>query len=103
MNLNDKALSAIRTGVPMIVGWLASFLIVHFGFAIPQDVQGWLTALLGFGIGYAYYLGVRYLEGRWPQLGWLLGAPVQPMYTPPPGITVTRVPGPIVSNPPNAP
>lgn len=103
MNLNDWVTSAIRTGVPYLVGGLASFLIVHFGFSLSDDVQGQLIALLTFGIGYAYYLLVRWLETKWPSLGWLLGTPKQPVYNPPSQITVTTVPGPILGNPPNAP
>jgi len=101
VNLNDKVYSAIRTGVPMLVGLVISYLLVHFGFAVPEDVQTWLEGLLTFGIGYVYYLVVRWLEGKWPSLGWLLGSPNQPSYNPPmvvPG-TVTGV----TTNPPNAP
>jgi hypothetical protein len=100
MNLNDKALSAIRTGVPYLVGLGISFLIVHTGLSIPDDIKGWLTALLTFGVGYAYYLAVRWAEGKWPQMGWLLGAPVQPVYNPP---QVTVPVQPTIINPPNAP
>jgi len=105
MNLSDKVLSAIRTGIPYLVGLGVSMLVVHTGLSIPESVQGWLTALLTFGVGYAYYLLVRFLEGKWPSLGWLLGAPVQPVYNPPvpTQVQVVTTPGPILGNPPNAP
>jgi|SRR5882762_8905406 len=99
MNLSDKVLSAIRTGVPYAVGLVVSYLLIHFGFAVPEDVQTWLEGLLTFGIGYVYYLGVRYLEGKWPKLGWLLGAPTQPVYNQTLAVHVVSS----VTNPPNAP
>lgn len=102
MNLNDKVLSIIRTGVPMLVGWVVSYLFVHFGLSVPDAVQSWLEGLLTFGFGFLYYLLVRFLESKWPALGWLLGTPKQPVYTPQ-TIQVVTQPGPIVSNPPNAP
>lgn len=100
MNLSDKVYSVIRTGVPMAVGLVVSYVLVHWGFAVPEDVQTWLEGLLTFGIGYVYYLIVRGLEGKWPGLGWLLGSPNQPTYNPPsvsPNVVAS------VTNPPNAP
>lgn len=103
MNLSDKVLSAIRTGVPMLVGLVVSYVLVHFGFAVPENVQTWLEGLLTFGIGYGYYLAVRGLEGKWPNLGWLLGAPAQPVYNTPSTMIAEVKPGAYVVNPPNAP
>src|SRR5690348_9921522 len=101
MNLNDKVTSAIRTGVPMLVGLVVSYLLVHFGFTVPEDVQTWLESLLTFGLGYLYYLAVRGLEAKWPNLGWLLGVAKQPVYNPPAPVAIS-VPTTVI-NPPNAP
>ncbi len=76
---NALVTSLIRTAVPglagLILGWLVSI-----NFSIPGISQPFLESVLTFGFGLAYYFAVRLLEKKWPALGWLLGAPVAPVY-----------------------
>jgi len=77
--LNNYVTSAIRTGVPGLVGWLLGWLVT-WGLAVPTSVRAWAVGLITFALLLAYYLAVRALEQRWPQLGWLLGTPTKPRY-----------------------
>jgi len=78
--LSDFVASQIRTYVPLVVaavvGWLAGL-----GVDLDPSAQEAVGSLLGFAAGLVWYFGVRLLERRWPQLGWLLGYPAQPKYT----------------------
>lgn len=98
--LGNYLTSGIRTGVPGLIGallaWLAS---AHIN--APAGTDHWLTALLTFVLLLGYYLAVRALESRWPQLGWLLGTPTKPTYdldltpvsvTNPPATSATTAP-----------
>ncbi len=81
MQVNTYVTSLIRTGVPVLVGLVATFLLVHFGLHISPDniaaVTTWLIGIITVG----YYALVRLAEKRWPKLGWLLGVPAQVAYT----------------------
>lgn len=71
-------LSVVRTIVPVIVGFLLSLPIVHgLGVSTEQATSLVTAALIG-----VYYVLVRFLESKWPKLGWLLGTPVAPTYAP---------------------
>lgn len=71
--------SLIRTWVPIVVGALVSWLVT-----LGVDVSG--EAVAGFVLFVtvvlqgAYYAVVRWLEKRFPKLGWLLGSLKQPQY-----------------------
>lgn len=71
--LSDSATRWIRTIVPIAVGTFAAWAVKHLGVYAP-DTTGWADALTGALIG-GYYSLVAWAEVRWPQLGWLLGAP----------------------------
>ncbi|HET7386836.1 MAG TPA: hypothetical protein VFJ19_09275 [Nocardioidaceae bacterium] len=75
--LSNYATSLIRTGTPLAVGWLVAWLS---DVGVSVDSQALTLAIVSL-LSAAYYALVRLLEARWPQLGWLLGAPVQPTYT----------------------
>jgi outer membrane biosynthesis protein TonB len=81
--MNNYAISLIRTYVPIGVGALASWLLVHFAFNVPTDVQVGVTAALTAGLSGVYYAGVRALEQKYPQLGALLGHTAKPVYLKP--------------------
>jgi hypothetical protein len=72
--------SLIRTYVPVAIGLLASYLLVHFGFSVDPGAQAGLTALLTALITGVYYAGVRWLERKYPALSFLLGHKAQPVY-----------------------
>lgn len=79
--MNDLVTSWIRSVVPIIVGAFASWLFARTGFVIDEASQvGLVTAFTGLLSG-LYYVVVRWLETKQPQLGWLLGLPKQPGYS----------------------
>jgi hypothetical protein len=79
-NFNNTVVSLIRTYVPVVVGALVSWLIVHYGWHVSKDIQvGADTALTAFIIA-AYYTLVRLLENKFPWLGVLLGHVAKPTY-----------------------
>lgn len=77
--MNDKATSLIRTLTPVLVGSVTGFLVSK-GLELDQNaVDAANTFLIALFTG-LYYMLVRWLESRWPKLGWLLGNPKQPEY-----------------------
>lgn len=70
----------------MWVGWLLSLPFTPWllteGNIDSDAARRWLTGALTFLLGLGYYALVRWLEGRWPRLGLLLGVPVRPSYEP---------------------
>lgn len=71
--------SIIRTVVPMIVGAVVAFLVSN-GIEMEQDAINGLTAFLTGLFSALYYIGVRFVEQRWPEFGVLLGSTKQPEY-----------------------
>jgi hypothetical protein len=84
---NNLIASALRTGVPMLVGWLLSLPVVPAllsGLGVDTDrAEQILSALFGLVLAYLWWLAARFLEHRWPQLGWLIGSPQKPVYVAP--------------------
>lgn len=78
--LNSYATQVIRTGTSYAVGWVVTFLLVHFAITVPSDARNWLTSLLVFLIGTVYYMVLAWLEKIYPPLGLLLGKPARPVY-----------------------
>lgn len=78
--------SLIRTASGYAVAWLLSLKLAGPVLAATgvdsATAKERISALLVFALGTAYYLAVRFLEQRWPQLGFLLGIPSKPTYTP---------------------
>lgn len=82
-------ISVVRTVVPTIVGalftWLASF-----GLIVPEEGKIGLSGFLFVLFTGVYYLLVRLLEERYPQIGILLGFAKSPdSYSNGPGVEVT--------------
>ena len=77
--MSSHALSLIRTWVPIGVGWLLG-LLAGWGIGLDADSSVALSTGVTALVTALYYLLARWLERRWPQLGWLLGAPSQPIY-----------------------
>ena len=75
--MSDFVTSLIRTYVPIIIGYLVSVGV------LPDTMSDQATAAATAGIIGAYYLLARALESKFPKLGWLLGSPKAPTYTPP--------------------
>lgn len=72
--------SLVRTAVPFLAGLLGTWLLKTFGLDVDSATA---TALVSAGIGYVYYVVVRFLEvygsDKW---GYILGFRKQPTYVP---------------------
>lgn len=79
--LTNYVTSLIRTWVPIGVGLLLTWLGEHFHVVLSGHTSDTLVAVVTAALGAGYYAAVRALEHRFPQLGWLLGAPVKPNYS----------------------
>jgi hypothetical protein len=82
--LGDYLKSAVRTLVPLIVGYLVGLplygqVIAALGVDSKTATER-VTTATAFVLSAVYYLLVRALEQRWPSLGVFLGVPVQPNY-----------------------
>ncbi len=76
----DLVPSLIRTYVPILVGQVAAWLALK-GVQLDDATVVAATAALGGLLSAVYYLVVRLLEQKFPQLGILLGSAKKPEYT----------------------
>ena len=76
----DLIPSLIRTYVPILVGQVAAWLALK-GVQLDDATIVASTAALGGLLSAVYYLVVRLLEQKFPQLGILLGSTKKPEYT----------------------
>lgn len=74
--------SLVRTYVPIIVGALVAWLAT-IGLAIDADTAAGLIIFLTGALQGLYYLIVRLLERKFPQIGVLLGSTQKPVYVQP--------------------
>lgn len=77
--------SLVRTGVPLLVGWLLSLPVVPVILGtLGLDTQAQrrvLAQILTVVVTFLYYAVVRFLEAKVnPKFGWLLGLAAQPRY-----------------------
>lgn len=78
--------SLIRTGVPLLVGWLLSLPVVPailgaLGAGDSQEQRRLLAQAVTLLITFAYYAAVRLLEKYVsPKFGWALGLASEPVY-----------------------
>ncbi len=79
-NPQDLFTSWVRTTVPIVIGSVLAWLASH-GITVDESFKTALDLVLGGGLSIVYYLVVRFLEAKWPAIGWLLGTPKQPNYT----------------------
>lgn len=75
--MNALVASVIRTYVPVIVGQVASWLLLAH-IVLPAPALVGLTAFVGGLLTAIYYGGVRILEQQWPSFGVLLGLTASP-------------------------
>jgi hypothetical protein len=78
----QKYPSFIRTYAPMVVGLLVT-LLGNAGIVLPAGAAEGLAELVGCLAGMVYYAVVRWLEAKWPWLGFLLGWDQAPIYVDP--------------------
>lgn len=84
--MSDYGISIVRTAVPIIVGAIVA---IGLRFGAQFDAAA-IAPLVQAVVAAAYYVAVRALERRWPQLGALLGAAKCPAYS---AATPARAPG----------
>ena len=77
MSRDDVLVSLRRTLVPIIVGSVAGSFLAPY-----VDPQALTTVVSGL-ISAVYYAVLRFVEGRVPAVGVLLGARKQPVYVDP--------------------
>lgn len=82
MDVSALVTSAIRTGTPMLVGFVLSWLTAK-GFTTDVNTVAGLVSFLTALFGWLYYILARLLEMRYPKFGWLLGSPKTVKYTQP--------------------
>lgn len=70
--MNPFAASLIRTIVPIVAGAVISWLAL-VNLDIDTEGQAALASLLTAALTGAYYLVIRIIETKVPQVGWLLG------------------------------
>lgn len=75
--MNPLVASVIRTLIPVIVGQVASWLLLA-NITIPTTALDGLGTFLGGILTAVYYVGVRVLEQQWPKAGILLGLTASP-------------------------
>lgn len=89
--IKDLIPSLIRTWMPIVVGFIVSFLTM-LGVNVTDDQKATLMVLLASIVSAVYYTVVRFLESKFPQLSWLLGYPTQPAKYTSDGKTLDFVP-----------
>ena len=75
--MNPFAASLIRTIVPLVAGAVISWLAL-VNLDIDAEGQAALASLLTAALTGAYYLVIRIIETKVPQVGWLLGLAKSP-------------------------
>lgn len=78
--MSDQIVSIIRTIVPSLVGAIVAF-FVSKGINVDEATQAQAISLLTVVFISLYYSAARYLETKYPKLGYLLGVPKTPTYT----------------------
>jgi hypothetical protein len=86
MNLSTLVISWIRTGVPVVVGFLVTWLAGNLHIVLSQNSETQLTALAVAAVISAYYAVARFLETKFPNspFKYLLGVPAKVSYEKPP-------------------
>jgi hypothetical protein len=78
--IGDKLVSLIRTAVPIWVGVVLTWIGQKTGIVPDAATAAALSAAVVGVLATLYYALARWLESRWPSLGWLLGSASQPTY-----------------------
>lgn len=78
--ISDFVVAGIRTAVPILVGWLLTLGPTPDLLKAAGISNSTLSNLIAFGLAFAYYALVRWLEQKWPAFGLLLGVPAKPTY-----------------------
>jgi hypothetical protein len=76
--LSNYVTSLVRTVVPAVVGTLLAVLAKRGINVDEAEINAWLIPLVISG----YYAAARFVEIKIPKVGWLLGVPKAPGYSP---------------------
>lgn len=87
--MNNFFTSLVRTYVPLAVGALAAWLATK-GLALDLETTAGLVIFLTGALQGTYYLVVRLLERKFPQLGVLLGSTQKPVYVGPEAVSAKK-------------
>lgn len=77
--MSNLVTAIIRTIIPVIVGYLATWLI-GLGVNLDQTVWDGFSNQLVLILSGVYYAAVAWAETHWPWVGWLLGLARRPAY-----------------------
>lgn len=77
--MKDLSTSFVRTVTPFIVGAVAAWFARH-NITFDTEFLSNLAFVLDVLIGSLYYVAVRFLESKFPWVGWLLASPKKPVY-----------------------
>lgn len=77
--VKDLIDSVIRTIIPYIVGLVVA-LVAKANITLDDSTIVQITGVVTLLVGTIYYIIVRWAEQKWPQVGWFLGVPKQPVY-----------------------
>lgn len=77
--MSNLITAIIRTIVPVIVGYLTTWLI-SLGINLDQTIWDGFSNQLVLIVSGVYYAAVAWAETHWPWVGWLLGLARRPAY-----------------------
>lgn len=77
--MHNNVISIIRVTVAGMVGFVLSLLATH-DVQVPAEFADAFNGLATFLLSSAYYIAVRLLSEKFPQVEWLLGVPAKPEY-----------------------
>lgn len=89
--LSNFVIGAVRTYVPIAVGFLLTWLATSLHVVVDPSSQAGLIGLCVALLSSGYYALARLLEKWQPALGVLLGVPSAPAYQPPAGSDAASV------------
>lgn len=76
----DKLISWLRTMIPVWIGVGTAWLAAKTGIVLDPETAAGLGAFTAGVVTTVYYTAARWLEAKWPWVGWLLGSTKQPTY-----------------------
>lgn len=79
--LSDQMMSVIRTGVNKAIGLFTTYLLIHYGIGVSEELSAAMALVLGWFVSMLIYMVGRKAEERWPWMGAILfGSRKQPRY-----------------------
>lgn len=79
--MNDFTIGHVRTYVPVVVGYVVTYVATNWGIIISEDTSRSVSLAILSAIAVAYYAVIRRLGKKYPMVEKMLGAANQPGYT----------------------